>query len=131
MGGARKTNRYNSGQGNQAQVARSLDELSEFETFKADIMPKLRSFIKEGKSASEIYAWAQSYLAAKTVTLALASRDEKTALGAIKEALDRGVGKAADKVEITQRYEQLSDQELESLLQSERDTASEDDSARH
>jgi hypothetical protein len=129
MGGARKTNRYNSGQGNQAQLARSLDQLAEFESFKADILPKLRQFIKEGKTASEIYSWAQSYLAAKTVTLALASKDEKTALGAIKEALDRGVGKAADKVEITQRYEQLSDEELEALLQSERESAQDDDRA--
>lgn len=117
--GHKKTNRYNSGKGNQADMARKLDELAEFEQFKADVLPKLRDFIKKGKSAEEIYSWSQSYLAARAVSIGLSSKDEKAALTAIKEVLDRGVGKPADKVEITKRYEKLSDEQLEALLQSQ------------
>lgn len=130
MGGARKTNRYNSGQGNQRQLADTLDQLAEFESFK-ELLPKIRQFVKDGKTAAEMYTYCQSYVAAKGISIALTSKDEKTALSAIKEILDRGVGKAADKVEITQRYEQLSDDELEALYRSQEQELEEDDKQAH
>ena len=131
MGGSRKTNRYNSGQGNQRRLADNLDKLAEFESFKLDILPSLQSDIKDGKTAAEMYAAHQARVAAKTITIALTSKDEKTALAASKEVLDRGVGKAADKVEITQRYEQLSDEELEALYRSQEQELEEDDKQAH
>jgi phosphotransferase system HPr-like phosphotransfer protein len=121
----RKTNRYNSGKGDEGRIADAIDDLAEYEKFKSEILPKLRKMMREGKSAEEIYSFSQGLLAARAVTIAASSPDEKTALQAIREVLDRGVGKAADRVEITQKYEKLSDEELEALLASERETVDE------
>lgn len=117
--GHKKTNRYNSGKGNETRLVEALDDLAEYEAFKAEILPKLRKMMREGRTAEEIYSFSQSLLAARAVTIGMNSRDEKTALAAIKEVLDRGVGKAADRVEITQKYEKLSQEELEALLESQ------------
>jgi len=119
MAGNRKTNRYNNGIGTQRRAAAALDDFAEFDSFKAEILPKLRQFIKEGRPAEEIYAWSQSYMAAQAISIGISSTDEKVRLAAIKEVLDRGVGKAAENVNITSRYESLSDEELESLLRSQ------------
>jgi phosphotransferase system HPr-like phosphotransfer protein len=119
MAGNRKTNRYNGGKANESRVVDALDDLAEYERFKAEILPKLRKMMRDGKSAEEIYNFSQGLLAARAVTIAASSPDEKTALQAIKEVLDRGVGKAADRLEVTQRYEKLSTEELEALLKSQ------------
>lgn len=125
MAGNRKTNRYNSGKGDEGKLAQALDDLAAFDSFRKDILPKIRKMMEQGKPAEEIYAFSQSYAAARGVTIAITSKDEKTALAAIKEVLDRGVGKPADKLEVTTKYEKLSDEELEALLASERETADE------
>jgi hypothetical protein len=115
----KKTNRYNSGKGTESKVVSALDDMAEFEEFRAGILPKLRQMIKDGKGAEEIYAFSQSILAARAVTIGMQSADERNALAAIREVLDRGVGKAADRVEITQRYAKLSEEELDALIKSQ------------
>lgn len=107
-------------------MAEALDDLADYEKFKAEILPKLRKMMRDGKSAEEIYSFSQSLLAARAVTIAASSPDEKVALQAIREVLDRGVGKAADRLEVTQRYEKLSTEELEALLKSQEDDINED-----
>jgi hypothetical protein len=131
MASNKKTNRYNSGIGTQSTIAKNIDELAEYEEFKASILPKLRRMIRDGKSAEDIYAFSQSVLAARAVTIGMSSEDEKTALTAIREVLDRGVGKAADKLEITSRYKNLSDEELSSLLSSQEKDLEEDEAQKH
>jgi phosphotransferase system HPr-like phosphotransfer protein len=126
MAGNRKTNRKNGGHGDQSRMAEALDDLADYEKFKAEILPKLRKMMRDGKSAEEIYSFSQSLLAARAVTIAASSPDEKVALQAIREVLDRGVGKAADRLEVTQRYEKLSTEELEALLKSQEDDINED-----
>jgi hypothetical protein len=125
--GNRKTNRYNGGQGNQTAMARNLDELAAFESFKTEILPKIQDMMRQGKSAEDIYSFSQSYAAARGVTIAMTSKDEKTALAAIKEVLDRGVGKAADKLEVTTRYANLPMEELQALIQSQEEELAEQD----
>lgn len=104
----------------EEEMARSLDQLIEYDEYCASIAPKLREMLAEGKTSQEIYRWAQSIAAAKAVTL-INSRDGKVALQAVKEVLDRGVGKAADNINITTRYEDLSDEDIEALLVSQRE----------
>ena len=120
----RSQNHFNSGNAEQNRMTRSLDELMQFEEFCEEIAPKLRTMLKQGKTAQEIYAWAQSMAAAKAVTL-INARDPKVAIAAVKEVLDRGVGKAAENINLTTRYEDLSDEELEILLKSQRDAINE------
>jgi len=117
MAGKRKTNRYNGGQGNQNRMARNLDDLAQFDDFEATILPKLRQMIKNGDSAEAIYKFSQSFLAARAVTIGIQSPDEKAALAAIREVLDRALGKAADKIELTTRYESLTDDALDRMLE--------------
>lgn len=131
MASNRKTNRYNSGKGNEGRMAQALDDLAEFESFRVDILPKIQAMMKAGKPAEEIYAFSQSYAAARGVSIAMTSKDEKTALAAIKEILDRGVGKAADRLEVTTRYEKLSDEELEALLVSQEQDLQDDKPQAH
>jgi hypothetical protein len=116
MASNKKTNRKNSGRGDENRMVRALDELSEYEEFKAGILPKLRKMIREGKTAQEIYAFSQSVLAARAVTIGMQSVDEKTALTAIKEILDRGTGRPSESITITSRYEKLSDDALDNMI---------------
>jgi hypothetical protein len=117
MAGNRRTNRYNNGRGDEARMAAALDERAEFEEFKAQILPKLRKMIKQGKSASDIYKFAESFAAAKAVSMAMSSPDQKIVLQSIKEILDRGTGRATERVELTTRYEALTDDALDRMLE--------------
>lgn len=112
-------------------MASALDDLAEYEAFKAEILPKLRKMMKDGKSAEEIYSFSQGLLAARAVTIAASSPDEKTALAAIREVLDRGVGKAADRLEVTQKYSKLSDEELDALIKSQEEEAKDEELQKH
>lgn len=112
-------------------MARALDDLSAFEDFTSTVLPKIQEMLKAGKSAPEIISWGQALLAARNLTIALTSPDEKTALVASKDLLDRGIGKAAEKIELTQRYEALSDEELEALLHSQEADLQDEDPHAH
>lgn len=100
-------------------LVHALDDLSDFEQYRAEVLPRLRQMIKQGKSFEEMAKWAEAYLGARAITLALTSENEAVSNSAIKELLDRAKGKATDKREITTRFEKMSDEELEALLKEE------------
>lgn len=109
-------------------MAKALDELSEFEQFKNEVLPRLRKEVAKGTDAEKIYEMCQAHLAARAVTIALTEKDTARALSAIKEALDRGKGKAKERQEITHKYEELKDEELDAILMSEIGDMDESDS---
>jgi hypothetical protein len=113
-----KSNKF-SGHRDENEMLRRLDDLSEFERFKTEILPKLRRALEKGKGVEDIYKLVAAEAAARAVTLALTEPDSGKALSAIKEILDRSGGKATDRKEITQKYEKLSDTELDALLSSQ------------
>lgn len=119
-------NKFNSGKTVQGKMASDLDDLAAFEQFKEDVLPMLQKAVKEGWSPQRIYEAAQAHAAAKAVTLALTEMDSSKALPAIKEVLDRSMGKAAEKKTIKHEFEEMTDEELNSLLASE---MSDDDEA--
>ncbi len=102
----------------EKRMAQLIDDVSVFEEFKNDILPELRKMLKAGASAEEIYTFAQSYTAARTVTIALTEEDSGKALTAIKDVLDRTQGKAKERVEHEHRYGKLPDNELDALIES-------------
>lgn len=115
----RKINKYNqnpNGVNVETRLNDGLDELAAYEKFKQELLPKLRQAVLEGWSPSRIYELAGTYVAARSVDIALREQDSNKALAAIKEVLDRGIGKAVDKIETTHKYSKTSDEELDNIL---------------
>lgn len=127
---AKRQNTYNSGKGTEGEMARTLDQLIEFDNFIKEVAPKLRQMLKQGKNAQEILTWAQSIAAAKAVTL-INSPNPAIALSAIKDVLDRGIGKPSETLNINTKYEALSDEELETILKSKEAEVKDDDMQSH
>lgn len=103
----------------QAAMARRIDELDEFEQYRQEILPLLRDAIKRKKTSKEIRALVQSYLTARIATIALTEQDSGKALAAARDLVDREEGKAVERKHIKHTLDELSDQELTALLQSE------------
>ncbi len=83
---------------NQNKLAAQLDQLALFEEMQDTFLPKLQKLMREGASSEKIYKEFSSLVSARAVNIALTEEDPAKALAAIKEILDRGVGKAAEKV---------------------------------
>lgn len=101
------------------RMARSLDRLADLESFAEMFLPAIRGDLKSGMSADEIYDKYKSIAAARVATIVVSEIDSSKALTAAKELLDRSGGKAAEKKEVTHKYERLKDEELDSLLLTE------------
>lgn len=110
-------------------MAETLDELSEFEIYRRDVLPELRKAIAKGASAKEIYKRHEAYAAARAVTIAITETDTGKALAAAKEILDRGGGKATEHKEIA--ISNLTDQELDDLLKKELGELTDDETKSH
>jgi hypothetical protein len=100
----------------QRQMARVIDQLSQFQEFQRDIFPALQKAVKAGKSAEEIAKIGAAAATARAVTIALSEEDPSRALGYIKEVLDRAHGKPGQKTEVTTKFEKLSDEDLDALF---------------
>lgn len=113
----------------EQRMARRVDKLRQHEEFEEQILPELRKMLKAGKSAGEIYEFAQNFAAARAVTIALTDADSNRALGAVKEILDRSQGKAKERTEVEHKFAKLRDEELDALLESrlQETTTDEDD----
>jgi len=120
----KKQHSYNA---QEARMVRNIDKLSEFDDFCEKILPELRKMIKQKASAEAIYKFAESYAAARNVTIALTDDDSNRAQAAIRDILDRTQGKAKERTEHTHRLERMREEELNSLLLSKLTEASEDD----
>lgn len=99
-------------------MAAAMDELDSYERYKQEIAPKMRELMERGASTEEIYKFAQSFAAARAVTIALSEVDSSKALAAVKEILDRSQGKAKERTEIEHRYSKMPENELDALLES-------------
>lgn len=95
---------------------RMIDDISEFEAFRREILPGLRKDLSSGMSSDDILAKYKSYMAARQVTIALTSEDEGKAQAAIKDSLDRVDGKAKERKEVEHKFAKLSDEELDALV---------------
>lgn len=112
-----KRNKWNSASNNSTdKMAQSIDDLAEFEDFQESILPKLRAAIKRGDSVEQIYAMAKSAAAGKIATMAIKSKDPKEALALCSEILNRSDGKAKERIDVTTKYEKMTDQELAALV---------------
>lgn len=117
----RRRNAGNSGARQERAILGRMDDLSEFEEFRAEVLPQLRKMMYRNASAKEIAEFARARMLARATTIALTSEDEKTALAAVREVLDRGDGKSTEtkKIEVNK----MSDEELDALIKAEMEAA--------
>ena len=115
--------------GEQAQrgIARNIDKLASYDEFVGSVTPRLQKAVLEKWSPEKIYKEFGGLVASKAVAMALSSEsDPGKALAAIQEVLNRGFGKATEKLETTHKYTNLDDKSLDSLLESAMKSAAED-----
>lgn len=84
--------------------------------FRENMMSELDEDLRKGLSADEIAKKYAPAMAVRAVTIAMTEADPSKALAAVKEVLDRGVGKATEKTEVTHKYQNLPDEELDAVL---------------
>ena len=100
----------------EKDMVRNLDDLDFLQKFKKDLLPSLQKAVKQGLSAEAIFRMAEPMLAAKLVTEAIRSEDVGKITNAIKNILDRSSGPVTQKVEETHKYENLSEEQIRSLV---------------
>lgn len=100
----------------ERRMANAIDQLAKYDDWKTTILPKLQEMLKTSAKPEDIFEWAQSYAAAEMVSLALTEPDPAKRLMALKDILDRSLGKATERHEHKHRYENLKEEELDSVL---------------
>lgn len=96
-----------------------VDALIEFEDFRSTILPAIKKDLKAGLSAADLRKKYAGLVQARQITTALTSEDEGRASAAAKDIMDRAEGKATERKEVTHKYAELKDEELDAILQSE------------
>lgn len=129
--GVRGRKNRRTGEEEQLRMADVLDEIREFEEWRTEIYPKIAQMVKDGKAADEILAFAESLAAAKLVSVLVRETDSSKVIAASKDILDRCLGKAKERSEVTHKYEKLKDEELDALIQSRLTEIDEDEHTEH
>jgi hypothetical protein len=107
--------------GNDAEMKQHAlhESIKELEEFKATLLPALRKDLLAGMSEAQIQKKYAAYVQTRLVQIALMDEDSGRALAAAKDILDRTNGKATEKKEVLHRFKDLSDAELDAVLESE------------
>ena len=98
------------------RTVEALEDLAEFQDFKADLLPKIRAQLTAGASTKDILNTARAVAVGRLAMIAAMEGDAKTALTAIKELLERTDGKVSEKKEITHQLANMPTEELDALL---------------
>lgn len=109
---------YRNGHKEEKKAAELHKRLQEFEDFETEILPALRADVKSGMSAEQLRKKYESLVQARQITDALTAAAGKAA-GSVKDLLDRTSGKPTEKKEVTHRFKDMSDAELDAVLASE------------
>jgi hypothetical protein len=100
-------------------MVKMIDDLAEFEEFRANTLKAIRTDIRKGLSAADIRKKYASIVQGRLITDALTTEDVGRAAALGKDILDRVEGKAKEQTEVTHRMAKLNDKELDALLKSE------------
>ena len=98
------------------EAAQMVDDLAEFEDFRATILADIRKDIKAGMKAAELFKKYEHMVAGRMLTTAICEPDVKTANDVGKNILDRSSGKPTEHISTTHKYESMTDQELDQLI---------------
>lgn len=95
-----------------------VDDYSEFERYKG-AMKQLMGLVQKGASPEEIYEKFGPALAARMIMLGLTEKNPAMLKGVIQEVHNRAYGKPKEKQEVTHKYENLSEEELNQQIEQE------------
>lgn len=105
--------------GKENEMHKLIRDLTEFENFKATILPALRKDVQAGMKPKELREKYAALVQARVITAALVEPDNSKAANAAKDIIDRVEGKATERKEVTHKFKDMSDQELDAILKSE------------
>lgn len=103
----------------------NLDSLAEFNEFQRTLLPIIKGAVKSKDAPKAILELARSYAAARIALIMATDPDNKTALAAAKDLLDRTEGKAVERRELRHSMANLKDEELDALVMSKIDESEE------
>lgn len=93
--------------------------IADYEEFKQTILPAIQKDLKAGFNAKQIREKYAAILQAKMITNAMTTFDVKDSTAISKDVIDRVEGKATEKKEVSHRFADMSDKELDAVLKSE------------
>lgn len=115
-GGKGRKNKQGSRESADSVMARTLDELAQFEEFRKEIAPSLQQDVQNKLPAEELFRKYSTMAAARGIQIAMTERDSSKALAAIKEILAYDIGKPKERSEVTHKYSKLPDDQLDALI---------------
>lgn len=99
-------------------MAEMLDALTEFEDFRATVLPAIQKDLKAGLSAPQLRDKYLALIQARQITDILTAPPGEAADPAQK-VIDRVEGRATEKKEVKHRFADLPDEQLDAILLSE------------
>lgn len=99
----------------QSRLHKDLAQFEEYQTILSSIRKDLKSGMTEQELARKYAPLAQ----ARVISDMLTSDNVPAALAAAKDILDRVNGKSTEKKEVTHKFKDMSDKELEAVIKSE------------
>jgi len=93
----------------------TIELLREFESFKESLLPSAQADVSNGMAAEAILKKYQAIAAGRLVSL-IPSMNQKVALAAAQQILDRTMGKAIERKAIRHQFEDVADKDLDSLI---------------
>lgn len=100
----------------EAQMARAIDALAEFEEYQTEILPILKQMVKSKATSTEMIEQARPLLVAKLVSIAMSSEDEGRRASMALALLDRIDGKPVERKQVVHAMAKLKDEELDAML---------------
>lgn len=101
------------------RAAKMIDDLAEFEEFRETTLKAIRRDISKGMGAKQLREKYAAIVQGRLITDALTTDDTAKAALIGKDIIDRVEGKATEKKEVTHRFKDMKDEELDAIIQSE------------
>lgn len=114
-----QTHPHHQGKTHDNYMTKALDDLAEFEEFKQTTLKAIRKDIRNGKGAKELREKYAAIVQGRLISDALTTEDQKVAAAIGKDVIDRVEGKATEKKEVTHKFKDMKDAELDAILKSE------------
>ncbi len=103
----------------EERMFRIIEELAQFEEWSKEVPELLKRAILSGKSAPELYDQFDNVAAVRVVQILMTETDSTKALAAAKDVLDRKYGRATEKKVIKHEFEDMPDEQINSILKGE------------
>lgn len=114
-----RTHPHTQGATHDNRMAKMIDDLAEFEDFRQTVLKAIRKDISKGLSAKELREKYAAIVQGRLLTDALTTEDVGKAAFIGKDIIDRVEGKATEKKEVTHKFSEMKDDELDAILKSE------------